>query len=602
MDVSIITIRQLFGQERQLVVPLYQRPYVWRRDTQWEPLWTDIRALSERLLEGRSTRAHFMGAVVLEHVPLPTGTLENRLVIDGQQRMTTIQMLLEAFHDYCDLLGAEKQMNAVKRLVRNEDPMADGPLDVYKLWPTNVDREHFVSIIEAKGPDELKAKYKKPNAKELGHPILDGYMYFFEQIKSWIEELGSRADEGLDVFVSVIRDQIKLVVIDVNNQDDAQLIFETLNARGTPLLPSDLVKNHLFHRAEIEKEDLDKLYNEYWVPFENEQSYWREEIGRGHARRARIDLFLQHYLTLCTRDEASVGHLYALFRTHSSNPSSGNAKQQLATLRQYAIIFQSFDRLPETSPFACFFRRLEAMEVGTPYPFLMLMLAKFDNDAPELIQVTGYIESFLVRRMVCQLNTRGYSRFFIDLLSTLDGDLKGLPERVRAVLVQSDAEVSRWPDDNEFRESWLSSPLYKGLMRSRMRMILEALNDSMQSAFGENLILRDKLTIEHMMPQEWKENWPLPPEATNKDHENRNRLIHTIGNLTLISGKLNPSISNGCWEVKLEGIASHSRLNLNANLGQNWPIWNEENITIRGENLLAKALNIWGRPVTDQSI
>ena len=140
MQVGNITIRQLFQQDRRHVVPLYQRPYVWQEETQWVPLWEDIRSVAERLASQGASRAHFIGAIVLEYVPQHAGALEIRLVIDGQQRLTTIQLLLEAFYDYCGAIGAEQHHKAIERLVRNDDPMNPDPIERYKVWPTNVDR------------------------------------------------------------------------------------------------------------------------------------------------------------------------------------------------------------------------------------------------------------------------------------------------------------------------------------------------------------------------------------------------------------------------------------------------------------------------------
>lgn len=136
MQVGNITIRQLFHQERRHVVPLYQRPYVWQEEAQWAPLWEDIRSVAERLASTSSPRSHFIGAIVLEYVPQHAGALEIRLVIDGQQRLTTIQLLLEAFYDFTGTIGADLHHRAIERLVRNDDPMSTNPIERYKVWPT----------------------------------------------------------------------------------------------------------------------------------------------------------------------------------------------------------------------------------------------------------------------------------------------------------------------------------------------------------------------------------------------------------------------------------------------------------------------------------
>lgn len=597
MQVGNITIRQLFQQDRRHVVPLYQRPYVWQQGTQWEPLWDDIRSVAERLAVNPNTRSHFIGAIVLEYVPQHAGALEIRLVIDGQQRLTTIQLLLEAFYDYCGTIGADQHHRAIERLVRNDDPMSTNPIERYKVWPTNVDRQHFERVMEARSPNELKQMYEQPvKIQRLGQPILDGYLFFYESISAWAEEIPEQRDSRLTMLIQTIRDHVGLVVIDVGKEDDAQVIFETLNARGTPLLPSDLVKNHLFHHAELEGENLDLLYKQYWQPFEEGKNYWREEIGRGHAKRARIDIFLQNYLCLRIRDEVPVAHLYATFRETSAKPEGGNAKNHLQQLRRYADIFQGFDKFEEKSRQATFFNRLEAMELGTTYPYLMELFATHGAKTPEVVEVLGILESFLVRRLVCQLTTRSYGRFFIELISTLDGPVESLPSRVRNALLQSSGESARWPDDDEFRSAWLGAPLYRTILRSRLRMVLEALDQELETGYGEKYSLKEKLTIEHLLPQEWKPEWPLPEGASADMVATRDLMLHTIGNLTLLSKKLNPSISNGSWDKKVVEIKKHSKLNLNSEIWNQWPDkWDEARVRERGESLFNLAIRIWPR-------
>ena len=596
MQVNNITIQQLFHQDRRYVVPLYQRPYVWQQELQWAPLWEDIRSVAERLADNIETRSHFIGAIVLEYVHQAVGTMDIRLVIDGQQRLTTVQLLLEAFYDYCGTIGAEQQHRAIERLVRNDDPMSNDPVERYKVWPTNVDRQHFEKVMEAHSPVELKQMYDRPlHTKRLDQPILDAYLYFYETIANWADEVEGKRDERLRSLLLTIRSHVGLVVIDVGKEDDAQVIFETLNARGTPLLPSDLVKNHLFHLAEQDGENLDLLYKQYWQPFEEGKNYWRQEIGRGHAKRARVDLFLQNFLSLRIRDEVPVSHLYATFRG-TTLPQSGSAKSQLQLLRRYADIFQSFEKFPPDTQLGIFFRRLDALELGTTYPFLMELFAIHGSSSPEVMQVLSMLESFLVRRLVCQLNTRSYGRFFIDLIESLDGPPESLPERIRVALSKTMAETGRWPDDDEFRSAWLSAPLYKTMLRSRLRMLLESLDSELAHDFGERYLLQEKLTIEHLMPQQWRANWPLPDDVTAEVVATRDQLVHTMGNLTLLSKKLNPSLSNGAWPTKIEEISLHSKLNLNRELSQKWPdYWNEIGIRERGIALFEIACSIWPR-------
>ena len=596
MEVGARNVKVIFEQSRRLVVPLFQRPYVWNLEDQWEPLWHDIEALSNRLIEGKDVRPHFLGAVVLDHVRKPTGHIETRTIIDGQQRLTTLQLFLEAFYDHCMARGDKRHADALRKLTRNDDPLSDDTDDDFKIWPTNVDRDHFRSVMEADSPSTLLKSFdKKGSAKTTGRRIADAYIYFHQAIETWVSTESADETKRIDILYQTIREHLQMVVIDLGRDDDAQMIFETLNARGTPLLPSDLVKNFLFHEILVSKQNLESLYAKHWRQFDEDDDYWRAQTGRGHAKRVRIDRFLQHFLTLKKQDEIEVGHLFAAYREFVRD-GKADARQQLADLHSYATIFRSFDRFRAESREGRFFYRISAMDVGTAYPFLLELFQKFGAEEEAIQQTLVWLESFLVRRMICQLNTRGYNRLFIDLLQTLKGTATNLPNRVRDFLRASDAESNRWPSDTEFRSAWRDTPIYGVLVRERVRMVLEALEMQLRTAKSEKVTLQEKLTIEHVLPQSWVQHWPLP-EGQDSDEaaEHRNRVLHTMGNLTLVTKKLNPAISNGPWKKKRPEIRRHSVLRLNLDL-VDCDEWNEETIRSRSGELFDIARKLWPYP------
>jgi len=594
MHTGTHNIKLIFGQDRRLVVPLYQRPYVWNREQQWEPLWEDMRAIAERILQHKSVRPHFMGAIVLDQIPQPTGKLENRLIIDGQQRLTTIQTLLEAFADICavvgaDVVSAERYHRALLQLTRNMAPLSDDPDDQYKVWPTNVDQEQFRRVMQAGSPDQLDL-----HALPSIHLIADVYVFFYHVILTWLAPTEPGFEKRLDILYDVLCDCVRMVVIDLDHEDDAQLIFETLNARGTPLLPSELVKNFLLRRATLEGEQIEPLYRQYWQPFDVNTDYWRKESGPGHAKRARIDLYLQHYLTLKTRDDVPVAHLYTAFREYATD--GDKASSHLESLQRYAQVYRSFDTMDRSTRAGLFFRRLRQLDITTAYPFLLELLSRYKDQHTQVGQVLADIESLLVRRMVCQLSTRGYNRLFINLIDHLDGPEDGLTVRVREFLVSSEAESNRWPRDPEFRQAWLDLPLYRTLRRERIQMLLEALERHLYSELTEGIEVKGGLTIEHLMPQDWHRYWPLPDDVPAEDAERyRERLVHTVGNLTLLTKKMNPKVSNGPWGGKRAAILQHSALTLNRRL-QDYSEWDEKAIVRRGETLLEVAKQIWPFP------
>jgi len=602
MDAGTLSIGKIFGQDRRYLVPLFQRPYVWNEEDQWEPLWDDVRSVAERLIAGQETRPHFLGAIVLDQMRKPTGQVETRLVIDGQQRLTTIQILLEAFADLAGELGQEKLHKALLKLTRNDDPMSEDPDEVFKVWPTNVDRDVFRWVMNEGSPQQVRERLDmRANQKRAGLPVPDAYFYFHDAIREWVAPETDGSEPRAEHLLKVLKDYLRLVVIDLGKDDDAQLIFETLNARGTPLLPSDLVKNHLFHRADLDGANLESLYERWWRPFDEHASYWREIIGKGRTKRARIDIFLQDFLTLQARDEVRIAHLYDAFRGHLAKNKERSVAQHLEQLQYYAQIFQRFDEMPEGSPEAEFFERLRAVEMTTAHPFLLELFSRHGKHTEAVRRILTDIGSYFVRRMVCQLTTKNYNRLFIDSLRILESPSNEVADAFRAHLSGPDGESVRWPNDAEFRDAWLTTPLYKALSRGRVQMLILALESRASTGKTERVRYDDGLTIEHVMPQKWEKHWPLPEGADADEGEaQRNRSLHTIGNLTLLTDKLNPAASNAAWPKKRDEILKHSILKLNLRL-KDAATWDEEAIRARGAELFEHAKAIWPRPVETAS-
>jgi hypothetical protein len=593
MKPDTLTPKEIFSPNRRLLVPLFQRPYVWNQEDQWEPLWTDIVSVAERHAQGDVVKPHFLGAMVLEAIETNTGDeVDKRLVIDGQQRMTTLQIALEALCDLCAELKQDKHHKLLLKVTRNDEEACNEEDERFKLWPTTVDQDHFRRVMTCRSPEELKTAYgKELEAARIGQTLGDCYLYFHEVIKEWIGQGDGSFEKRVEALSLTMRDKLRLVVIDLKEEDDAQVIFETLNARGTPLLPADLVKNFLFHLARTEKQKIEPLYEKYWKPFDVDDAYWRKEFGRGHTARARIDWFLQNYLSARKQDEVATSHLYTAFRDFSMK--NGTATDQLANLRRYAQVYRSFDEQPEGSRAAIFFERVRAMDILSAYPCILELVATQGGNQSEIDSVMEDIESFLVRRMVCGLNTRGYNRLFIDVLKQIPGD-GNVSARVRAFLSAFTADSNRWPDDDEFGKAWVVKPIYDMLVQARVRMLLEGLEQRLRHGKTEAITFQKKLQIEHLLPREWQEHWPLPEGVPAEEaRERREQLLHTIGNLTMLTEKLNPSVSNSAWTNKRKAILEHSALCLNRSLDETW---SEQTIRQRSENLFKVAVTIWPHP------
>lgn len=601
MKADSITIQDFFHTERRHLVPLYQRPYVWTRDGQWEPLWEDLRDLAERTLDGRTTRPHFLGAIVLDQIKTPIKDVPARLVIDGQQRLTTLQLLMGALRDLFEELGEEDLRKRLDRLTRNDDAK-DSSEQRFKVWPTNVDRVGFAEMMESRSGQPPGERIESARSLATGDGlIVDAYAYFRKAIGTWLRERDKEGVPGRSAtLVDVLRHRVSLVVIDLGDDDEAQVIFETLNARGTPLLPADLVKNHLFHAAEAHGVDIDSAYERYWKPFDQDVKYWRKDVQQGRLYRPRIDLFLQHYLTVATRDEVSATHLFSEFKAFTSKRPDLSPEDHLRELHGYAAVYRRLSEFSEATPRGVFFKRLDVMETTTLVPFLLALFHRYAKATEQacLDAILADLESYLVRRMVCQMTTKNYNQFFLELLGVLDraGDAAGVAGEVRRLLMEQSAESRLWPDDDAFSRAWRELPAYRALSRARLRMVLEAIEAGLRSEMSESIVINEKLTVEHLLPQAWQEHWPPPNGADpTESATRRDALLHRFGNLTLLTKKLNPAISNGAWSIKHPKICEHSALALNRAL-QKQATWDDGAIVARTETLFQKAVELWPRP------
>lgn len=586
MKADRLTAGQLFDSTRKFVAPLFQRPYVWRQEKNWEPLWDYIVEIAEHRLNNTRGRPHFLGAIVLEP-SRKTGVVDTREIIDGQQRLTTLQLAIAAFRDLAAEREATKLQDAWVRLSLNHVPLSHNEDDIFKVWPTNVDRPAFRNVLLA-GSATAVAKL----TAQSDQLIPRSYQYFRDAAREWIGS-GSEFEQRMEALYYALRDDTQIVVIDLEQDDDAQVIFQTLNALGTPLLTADLIKNHLLHAVEMAGRNAETVYERYWKDIDYKGAYWRQEVRQGRLTRPRIDIFLQHYLALKTGSITEAGqHLYGEFKEFVARNPAIPAEQHMEMIRRYSDIYHDFDSYPRGSREEEFFYRLEQLDTTTVLPVLLGAFAELERD--DELSIVADLESYLVRRTVCGLTTKAYNRVFADLLAKLAGGIT--PEGVREFLLEQSADSSRWPSDEEFRRAWLQTPLYTRIVRKRLRMILEALEMELRTSKAEGTLLERSLTVEHVMPQSWRANWPI---AAGEDPERLTdecqRLVHTIGNLTLVNGKLNPALSNGSWVQKRGELQRHTGLAMNREILQ-IEDWNEHEIRQRSVALFEVALRLWTRP------
>ncbi len=603
MRADTFNLTRIFGQDARYVVPLFQRPYVWNREKNWEPLWEDVQRAAREVEEGIVGHPHFLGAIVLASVDPEFGQLATWEVIDGQQRLTTLQVFLASSRAAAETVGHDRSARLLGRFIENDADLVPAGHEHarYKVWPTNADQQQFSDAMTvAIGTSQL----------------VQARRWFEQELITWLREAPD-LELRIAALVSTLREKLRLVVIDLEKDDDAQVIFETLNGRGTPLEAADLVKNLLFRLAKQRGSDVSRLYSDRWLPFD--QDVWRKQMSVGRQFRSRLDVFLTHWLSMRTRREVTTSTLYAGMSDwiEKSNPEPAEVFDELS---RYAAIYESFERNAPDSFEGRFFDRLNTHQTTTVIPLLLYIWGLGNRlDSDQRVRVLHALDSFLMRRAVCGGSTKDYNNLFREVLvEAADADAACVDIVIIEKLAGAGAESRVWPNDIEFRRAIIHDRLYKTMVRARLRSLLEAIEHELRrTGLTEQLAGNSGLTVEHVMPQNWRTHWPL---VDDRLADVREEVVQTLGNLTLVTQRLNPTMSNSGWLEKRSWLATYSLLRLttasilHAPPGQpsegDWAeSWDESRIRVRAEFLGEVALNIWpspenliGRPIARQPL
>ena len=583
MEVNIMNLQTLFQKPVCYQVPVFQRPYVWSDQEQWDPLWADVQSTAEGGIQtlDEPPVAHFLGAIVLQQQPHRSSEIESRVVIDGQQRLTTLQLLLDAARGVFERRGYEVQKRRLSNLVFNGDEYWDDDEDnKFKVWPTDSDQEAFKYTMNS----------SVPTADDYAESrIAQAHAFFETQIEQWLNERPEDGDISARALQDTLAHRLEVVVIDLNRDEQPNVIFETLNARGTPLLHSDLIKNMILLQAGIGV-DSDRA-TELWG-FTDE--WWREEIRIGRSRRPRIDIFLNYWLTMRTSQDITLDNVYPEFRKYHENLKETDAIGMIAS--DLSRVGQKYRDIEEVNnlDISTFLRRRKVMETSANTPVILWLLT---SGIPQEQIKKGLLalESHVVRRMVVRISTAGYNLLMIRLIQRLKRtDKRFAGDTIVDYLKNQTATFGRWPDDSELEDAFVNKPLYRLLTRARLRMVLEGIEEKLRTVRSESQDVPCRLTVEHIMPQQWRKSWPFPSGDTEAG-DNRDTLVHSIGNLTLVNRRLNSSLSTAPWQEKRAAIAQHSTLFLNKMLIDEAPLlqWDEDEIMARGRRLFQVAISIW---------
>jgi hypothetical protein len=618
MQAGDVKLGKVFANDHQSVIPIFQRPYVWDQEDNWEPLWTDVRTAAEEVEAetepqsgtGQSKpRTYFLGAVVVQERYRPPRRLGSSHIIDGQQRMTTLQILFAAARAVAHDIAADSVVGRFTSLLENraETVHEAFPDDRYKVWPLPQDREAFLWAVRGSDDDVT--------ALAPDHRLVRARVWFEREIGDWAQAAPNPAQRLDDLFYT-LQERMQLVEIVLDAGDDPQVIFEALNHRGVRLDAADLVKNLLFQTVESqgEHQHSEELLMNAWLPLDAEP--WRGQVTTGRIRRALIDLLLAYWLTVQKRQDVLVEHLFADFKKWL--PESGRqASDVIRDIRHYAETYQRVRGLPLTDPTGRLLDRMQTMTT-TPWPVLLYLHATDDVPNDQRAIAARAIDSFLMRRAVCLMTTKDYNRLFVQVLADAQ---QSDPTRAGHAVVRSlwnqTADARLWPDDQTFLAALIANDLYRRSYRARLKALLVGLENHLRTPKTEHapaLSSADpRLNIEHVLPQKWETHWPLNDGDSEESLKKRHEAVHQLGNLTLTTTKLNPSLSNREWPHKKDSLGAHSLLRLTTSsvlsapegLRDKWSnerwaeCWDEDRIQLRTLWLAGIALQAWPKPKGD---
>ena len=543
MNASKTKLQPLIEGQKQYVVPLFQRRYTWDSKN-WTALWDDLLEVCEEA----EPREHFFGSIVtMPTQSVPEGITKYTL-IDGQQRLTTILILLAAIRDAQPSLAEEIQNTLLTNPYKSDS-------DTFKLLPTQVegDRVAFLHIIKPADGQENEAT---------NSIIPQAYRFFHKKLRS----VEAPPHERL---MRIVVNNLVVVSIVLDSKDDNPfLIFESLNAKAERLSQGDLIRNYFFMRMPMDKQT--EVHRLHWEPMER-------------ALGDSLSEFIRHFL-MKDGEIVRQNDVYLTLKARAEKRDDAQTLDYLQEVARYADYYAKLtDPSKETD--AALRERLERLnriEVTVAYPFLLNIYNEYSNarlSQNDFLRVLDALENFMLRRFVCAVPTYGLNKIFPLLFDQAQkqGDLL---EGVCNVL-----STKNYPRDAEFKERLMNSTLYgKGERIPKVKLILELL----ETSFGhKEQVAFDNLTIEHVMPQTptewWREHLGAQQLALYESH------LHKLGNLTLTA--YNSNLSNFGFPEK-KAILTQSHVNLNAYFA---PLeqWNGEAIHERAEVLSDKALEIW---------
>ena len=569
MDAGKRTINEIFNGSKVLEVPFFQRAYVWK-DSNWERFLEDV----EYVCASKTT--YFMGSLILKQQPTPSDSDigDVRLVIDGQQRLTTISIMLKVLSLKT---GAVKKFD--KRFMLDDDL---GPV----LHHNRNDLRAFNRIMALESLDDIVGDDR----------ITEAYRYFREHV------------DPDKLSFDTICNKVLFVGIDLDQDDDEQQIFDTINSLGVTLTTAELLKNFFFTRREV-----DSYTRDWYDVFEKDdetRNYWDREITTGRIKRTYIDVFFYSFLLIKIQDSAygvtseekvKFSKFERLFESYKLfiKDKCGNDKMGiLKEIREYATVFRntfSEDVLGEELPAEAGIERINAIiftfDTTTLIPYV-LYIEKNIQDSQTKNDLYDVLEAYIVRRIVTRQTTKNYNRLFSERL--IINQILSRDSFIR-YMAESDDVNNRIPTDEAVVEAFHKSIIVNKYAAGVLYLIESKIRN--RDRYSIRLLGVGKYSLEHMMPKKWRNNWKVDDEDFDAEH--RDWVLLTLGNLTIITQALNASIRDADWNTKKTGKGNKGGLIKYANCLETLSDyleldeWNEASIYECAEYLAQNALRIW---------
>lgn len=554
MDARKGNIYEILNGNKQFLIPVYQRFYSWDIG-QCKRLWNDIVEMQKQGKLG-----HFVGSIVnIAEQAMPTG-VQKYMIIDGQQRMTTLTLLLLALRDYAIKNPDDKTINARRidnMLLKNEYEDGD---ERYKLLLTETDRDILISLVE-----------EKPIREGTRSRLIENYNFFANR-------LANKEIQLAEVFESIGKLQIVNITLD-RAVDDAQAIFESLNSTGKELSESDLIRNYVL--MGLAPSEQIYVYEHLWRPME--QLFVYETQG------TVMDAFFRHYLTMKISRIPKLGRVYEEFKLYHLNCEFGTIRELCQDLLNYAkhytniVFMRNSDR-----DLKKLYEDIIDLKMEVSYPFLLKI--HYDSEeglitSDELKEILKLCISYVLRRAICEIPTNSLNKTFATMKNYIRPN--DYVNSVKAFFLMQDT-YKEFPDNDKFEVAFVSRDIYN--MRAR-NYILSRLENFDNKA----PIIIENFTIEHIMPQNKNLSLEWQADLGTEWHEVQKKYLHTIGNLTLTAYNSEMSDRHFLEKMDMPGGFKESALRLNKYVVlQN--TWNEEHIIERAKELAKKAESIWPYP------